>query len=101
MRLMYRLGQYAEDFVTSEPAIDKVCIRRISTVYGILNGASYNSRLVSLPAQDLPAGRLFEGRSRLKFFLLTCYPPKNRLLERLCQPQRNKFAFEFTLPESL
>ena len=63
MRLMYRLGQYAEDFVTSEPAIDKVCIRRISTVYGILNGASYNSRLVSLPAQDLPAGRLFEGRS--------------------------------------
>ena len=38
MRLMYRLGQN-EDFVTSKPAIDKVCMRRVSTVYGILNGA--------------------------------------------------------------
>ena len=31
--------QLGQEFVTSEPAIDKVCLRRISSVYGILNGA--------------------------------------------------------------
>ena len=40
-------------------------------------------------------------RDARTFTLLTYYPPKNRLKKPLGQPQRKKFAFKFTLPESL